>query len=76
VNDRFANALIMNRYKDVCREAKCIRLKAKGCYSDNFDGLTVPDKIARLFASKCKELYSGVLHNLITTTGWRHFEKK
>jgi hypothetical protein len=62
VNERFATAMITNNDRDFWREAKRLRNSKVGC-SNNVDGLSSPNDIAQLFATKYEDLYTSVPYN-------------
>jgi hypothetical protein len=62
VNERFAEAIVLNNSRDFWQEVKRMRHPNAACW-DNVDECSSPEAIANLFASKYEELYSCVSYN-------------
>jgi len=62
INDRFANALLLNSRRDFWSEVKKIR-RSGSCVSGAVDGVSNASDIASLFARKYEDLYTSVAYD-------------
>ena len=67
IKERFADAILTNRCRDLWAEVKRIR-GGGSSLSNVVDGFSTPDDISAFFASKYQELYTSVHTILLTWT--------
>ena len=64
IKERFADAILTNRSRDLWAEMKRIR-GGWSSLSNVVDGFSAPDDISAFFASKYQELYTSVFYDAV-----------